>query len=165
MDLSRDGEFGSLCAGQSRELENGKKAEVNIQLFFRSFFSLIKISKTHLSTPAHPQDSPFLDTGELGLGLGDGSLDLGDHFKRRRGVDKERAKGSLFLLGIRRDPRVVGIYALQVVRHQSYGIELLGQAIGTLECLRIESEDVVDDNDSILGRGVASNIWFCVISE
>lgn len=114
--------------------------------------------KTHLSTPAQPEDSPFLDTGKLGLGLGDGSLDLGDHFWRSGVVDKECTKGSLLLLGVRRDPGVVGVYALQVVRHQSYSIELLGQAIGALEGLRIKSEDVVDDKDSVLGRGVASNI-------
>lgn len=104
VNLSRGDEIGSLCANQSSELEQ--------TLFSCSFISFVQELKTHLSTPAQPQDSPFLDTGELGLGLGDGSLDLGDHFWRRGVVDKECAKGSLLLLSVRRDPRVFGIDAL-----------------------------------------------------
>lgn len=114
-----------------------------------------------LSAPAEANDGPLLDA----LALAELINNLGNAWQCLRGCCsrlEEFAKLLLLLLVVRRVPGDVRWAALKEVRHENLVLLLLvciGENVGTLESLREEAKDVIDNQNSglcILGAG---SVW------
>ena len=121
---------------------------------------LLRGQVDNLSAPAEADNGPLLDA----LALAKLINNLGNAWqclRRCSGCLEEFAEFLLLLLVIRRVPGDVCWAALKKVRHENLVLLLLvcvGENVGTLECLREEAKDVIDDQDTGLRILGASGI-------
>lgn len=121
----------------------------------------------YLSTPAEAEDAPALNTADLTVDVVDNLGNTRDGLSRRCRTSKELAKLLSLLLVVRRVPRDVGRLALEKVGDEDLVTALLvrgGQDISTLEGLGEETENVVDDQDGMLGVCGAGAVWMAGVS-
>lgn len=91
----------------------------------------------------------------------DDGLELFDGFGGCGTGLKKVSQFLAFVVGVRRVPGNVCWVALKPVGHEDLVLLVLvrgGEDIGTLESLREEAEDVVDDQNALFGRRGASGI-------
>ena len=106
----------------------------------------------HFSTPAQPQNSPFLDTGILPLRLRQPSIHLGQNQRRRSALLEKSLESGPLLLIIRWEPCMESIFILQHVRNKCHCTGLCCEQVCSLKGLGVEAEDVVDDDDAGFGE-------------
>ena len=122
---------------------------------------------TDLPAPTVANNAPILDAQVAGLQLTHDTLDPFDGlWWSRRGLEKLAQFLSFFFI-VWRIPRDVGRFALKEIWHKDSELVFIvsmSEYVGALKSLWKEAEDVVNDQNALLGGRRSGCVWLLYVS-
>jgi len=113
---------------------------------------------TYFSTPAESEDSPLLNARVFLLAFSNDGHQLLRILLWLCHLGQELLDRLHPFGRFHRQPVDVPLGALEEVRHERQRIQVLGKAVRTQQGLWVVAEDIIDENDTSLGRGVSRDI-------